>query len=656
MKYIFYFRFLTLFCNCLPQATVLRIWDLILLEGNEILLRTALAIWQALADRILSVRSADEFYCIMGVLTREMLEFGLLDVNALVKEVIRIGSLQELKSLREHYLHNLNPWCSNISAKNSSRDKPIKVHSREKLALDIGLLKKQYTKLKQRQRQAHIIFSAAVQKQPQNLNTTAVNHLLLGKTALVQNRKSGPPKGSIPPARRPPVTKLKDLSEDPSSSSSSDTELCDDPEDAFSGDEPVDAHEDVNLMKQDNINENSGENSRKLESLNEVHEDLLDMEDFNVPNLTLECKSETPNSATIQNEKFDFDLDKVSYTGSVASEDDFEIFLEERISCLKQSNFDESRSNLGRKNNEKALQIIHENSLILTRILQCQSRLSPSPSFLDGSDENMDNKTLNEIESDQAELDSKENESCFSELFSKDLYTSSFSSHKEKFFRREENQYEDDIVFKMEEETAPVVDDENICKVEEIGKVINPSKVGIYNEDIISDSKSIKEKFENLQSNMLEASRYLEEYRNEQEYKLKEESIGVETVEQMTTEEEDIEVLKGQGESVEEQKEQAEAGSKYSSILEYSKNLDEKYNDLILNRPTISLKDFSNKTNTCQIEDQKSPLKEEVGKPSKDEVNIPNLKSPNRIYNPFPVSVNSRQKKEVGVKLGMYKK
>lgn len=42
--------FLTLFSNCLPKKLVLRIWDLIFLEGNEVLLRTALAIWDCLAE------------------------------------------------------------------------------------------------------------------------------------------------------------------------------------------------------------------------------------------------------------------------------------------------------------------------------------------------------------------------------------------------------------------------------------------------------------------------------------------------------------------------------------------------------------------------------------------------------------------------------
>lgn len=42
--------FLTLFCNCLPMSYVLRIWDLIMIEGSDILLRTALSIWKVLEE------------------------------------------------------------------------------------------------------------------------------------------------------------------------------------------------------------------------------------------------------------------------------------------------------------------------------------------------------------------------------------------------------------------------------------------------------------------------------------------------------------------------------------------------------------------------------------------------------------------------------
>jgi len=42
--------------------------------------------------RILGVRSADEFYSVMGLVTREMLDVGLMDPNSLVK-VLQIISL-----------------------------------------------------------------------------------------------------------------------------------------------------------------------------------------------------------------------------------------------------------------------------------------------------------------------------------------------------------------------------------------------------------------------------------------------------------------------------------------------------------------------------------------------------------------------------------
>lgn len=183
-----------MFCNCLPQPTVLRVWDLILLEGNEILLRTALAIWQTLADRIMGVRSADEFYCIMGVLTRELLESGLLDANSLIKAVVNIGPLTELNSLRDHYMYNINPWGG---LQQAVVEKQLKLYPRERLALDISALKKQYTKLKQRQRQAHIIFSAAISRQPTTAAPVAMNHLLIGKSALVPAKRLGPPKGML---------------------------------------------------------------------------------------------------------------------------------------------------------------------------------------------------------------------------------------------------------------------------------------------------------------------------------------------------------------------------------------------------------------------------------------------------------------------------
>lgn len=42
--------FLTLYATWLPRESLLRIWDLVLLDGNEVLLLTALAIWDLLQE------------------------------------------------------------------------------------------------------------------------------------------------------------------------------------------------------------------------------------------------------------------------------------------------------------------------------------------------------------------------------------------------------------------------------------------------------------------------------------------------------------------------------------------------------------------------------------------------------------------------------
>ncbi|EZA62278.1 TBC1 domain family member [Ooceraea biroi] len=221
--------FLTLFCHCLPQEAVLRVWDLIFLEGDEVLLRTALAIWEGLSDRIMTVTSADEFYSIMGVLTREMLEFT--DTNNLIKNIVGMGPLHGVTSLREKHRYNITPWARKLSDDDDSeteederlavaaamfsmaqRIKKDRIPStigalqamapssdRERLALDISTLKQQYAKLRERQRQAHIILSAACARQTMvpPPTSTAMNHLLVGKNALVSG-KNRPL--SLPPA------------------------------------------------------------------------------------------------------------------------------------------------------------------------------------------------------------------------------------------------------------------------------------------------------------------------------------------------------------------------------------------------------------------------------------------------------------------------
>ena len=41
--------FLTLFATCLPRVATLRVWDALMIEGNEILFRTGLVLWSKLA-------------------------------------------------------------------------------------------------------------------------------------------------------------------------------------------------------------------------------------------------------------------------------------------------------------------------------------------------------------------------------------------------------------------------------------------------------------------------------------------------------------------------------------------------------------------------------------------------------------------------------
>ncbi|XP_023228907.1 TBC1 domain family member 30-like isoform X2 [Centruroides sculpturatus] len=252
--------FLTLFSNCLPKSTVLRVWDLIFLEGNEVLLRTALAIWDGLADRIMTVESADEFYSIMGVLTREMLEFGLMDANDLVMTISTMAPFPfpQLSTLRDKYTYNIRPFTSSLSSRRTfklfysddeddddehivmatwcvsntlplARNKDTASRgpspsssaalftaispgavgpnvgntlpspscsnvNAERMTLDLSALKKQYAKLKERQKQAHIILTGGFQQHISNKahRPVAVNHLLLGKKPLVRKNKRSP--------------------------------------------------------------------------------------------------------------------------------------------------------------------------------------------------------------------------------------------------------------------------------------------------------------------------------------------------------------------------------------------------------------------------------------------------------------------------------
>ncbi|RVE47094.1 hypothetical protein evm_008278 [Chilo suppressalis] len=234
--------FLTLYATWLPRESLLRVWDLVLLDGNEVLLLTALAIWDLLQDRILSARSADEFYSCMGGGAGAIWEAG----DSLVTRVVAFGSAPELPRLRSLHRYRVTPPAPPTapsqpplhSAMQSMTKRGLRLFYSEdegdssddgnklalatvmprkeeclgagdRLSLDIGALKRQYARLRERQRQAHVILAAACARHaavgvPTSPTSLTVNNLLLGKSAIVSSRgrRLGPPPGAVPPSRQ----------------------------------------------------------------------------------------------------------------------------------------------------------------------------------------------------------------------------------------------------------------------------------------------------------------------------------------------------------------------------------------------------------------------------------------------------------------------
>ncbi|XP_039224893.1 TBC1 domain family member 30 isoform X3 [Crotalus tigris] len=110
--------FLTLFATCLPNHTVLKIWDSVFFEGSEIILRVALAIWAKLEEQINSCETADDFYGTMGKLTQEMLEDKLVDSNELMQMVYSMAQFPfpQLSELREKYTYNITPFPATVKS------------------------------------------------------------------------------------------------------------------------------------------------------------------------------------------------------------------------------------------------------------------------------------------------------------------------------------------------------------------------------------------------------------------------------------------------------------------------------------------------------------------------------------------------------------
>lgn len=83
---------------------------------------------------------------------------------------------------------------------------------RDRIALDISILKRQYEKLRERQRQAHIILTSTSRQSAEGATAAPfvpVNQYLQGRSAIVSSkgRRIGPPAGAIPPIRKVPAAK-----------------------------------------------------------------------------------------------------------------------------------------------------------------------------------------------------------------------------------------------------------------------------------------------------------------------------------------------------------------------------------------------------------------------------------------------------------------
>uniref|UniRef100_A0A9J8CP75 TBC1 domain family member 30 n=1 Tax=Cyprinus carpio carpio TaxID=630221 RepID=A0A9J8CP75_CYPCA len=225
--------FLTMFATCLPHHTVLKIWDSVFFEGSEMLLHVALAIWAKLGERIEECQTADEFYSTMGCLTQEMLEHNLIDSNELMQTVYSMAPFP-FPQLAEHSTPTAQSqrssvtnilafsfWmfslCSTdqraeqsshgsnmaelspgaVGAGRAEHQAAINSMMLERMSTDISALKKQYSRIKQKQQQQtgllyiHTDKCPATSILPSQIGPSpVVNHLLLGRRPRPGQRSS----------------------------------------------------------------------------------------------------------------------------------------------------------------------------------------------------------------------------------------------------------------------------------------------------------------------------------------------------------------------------------------------------------------------------------------------------------------------------------
>ncbi|CAF1224099.1 unnamed protein product [Rotaria sp. Silwood1] len=223
--------FLTLFATCLPRQTTLRIWDILMIEGSEVLFRTGLLLWSKLAIAVLKITTADQFYSVMGHLSVQLLDEKILVADNLIQGIYNFGPFPTpfLSELREKFTfkQSLENIKINQTNTNQSKSKDIK-RSKAKLidddvvnfiscfailssaslrnnrlesilpktnSPDINQLREQYKKLKQRNQQVQIITQCSNEQQQHSSESVCsisggplINHLLVKPTSIKRNQ------------------------------------------------------------------------------------------------------------------------------------------------------------------------------------------------------------------------------------------------------------------------------------------------------------------------------------------------------------------------------------------------------------------------------------------------------------------------------------
>ncbi|OUC39715.1 TBC domain protein [Trichinella nativa] len=185
-----------------PKHLVFRIWDSLMLEGSEILLRVALATFAKISRHTLNATSADGFYELMSRLSRKLQTMGKTQCENLIQLVYSMADFPfpGLHELRDRHLWNIQPFSSGfgmfrhqvISILKSEND-PLGCSaeieddfaSKKSLSLfanksvldkqNLNALKKKYNEMKQRQKQAKLLLEGGLFLNNPVTSTTTVN-------------------------------------------------------------------------------------------------------------------------------------------------------------------------------------------------------------------------------------------------------------------------------------------------------------------------------------------------------------------------------------------------------------------------------------------------------------------------------------------------